>query len=159
MPTLNAARAELENAFPRVPIDTTTALDKWGRMYTSQERFLLDTNGKRWSEITAASAEWHHDVLRSLDPTSLAQLLPALLSACLTDEGIDALPRFLCSVLTPDGDDDEHFNMRVAALSNDQLSAVASSLRAIEEQRASEGKPRFDFLDKALARFWHKYER
>lgn len=157
MPATGAAFDHLVAAFPPVPLDTRRALNAWGRTYGSGERFEAETNGKAWTEIPASVAEWHHDILRFLDPPHLAQLLPAFMSALLAQTGLDQLPRFLCSVLTPDGDDDEKFKLRVAALSDEQRRAIAAVLAAVRDGREREERPRYEFLDRALTSYWAAY--
>jgi hypothetical protein len=153
MRSAQAARQALAKAFPPAPLDT----HDWAYTYDSRERFRAETNGKAWPEIPVSVAEWHHDVVHSLGPRHFAQIVPAFLNAVLGQEGLDALPRFLCSSLTPRGADDELFQQRIAVLTTDQRTAVANALATVRDLREQTGGTRYEFLDSALDAFWNQY--
>ncbi len=157
MQTAESARQALEAAFPPTPLDTSHALDNWGRTYTSYERFEADTNGKSWTEIPGSVAEWHHDVIGFLDPPHFALLVPAFINAMIGQTGLDALPRFLCSSLTPTNATDEKFRLRIEALSHEQKLAIAKALVTVREIREQAGRPPYEFLDRALEAYWSEY--
>ncbi len=142
-------------AFPATPIDTTQALTRWGGLYGSVERFVLDTNSKTWQEIPPAVLEWHHDAIDGLSPAAFSQLLPAFLSALLGGEAISQLPRWLADSLTPRAGD-QRFDLRVEQLTAEQRHVVAMVFASVNTERARNDVPQLDFLENALAAYWRR---
>ena len=97
-----SVETEIQNlvkAFPPQPIDPRRAFVEWGGTYPDAQRFRDDVSGKPWTELSPAFLEQAHDALVFLGPSTIADYLPAFLSAILRrDRELNALPSFLLNV-------------------------------------------------------------
>ena len=142
----------LERVFPPRPIDPADAFAEWGGTYVDADAFRDGVRGMRWTDLDGAFLERHHDALVFFGPASISKYLPAYLRALVRrDPALDALPTFLLSVLTPDGDEGR-FEARFERLTAARRRAIARVLAAHEIELA--GSSRQAEVRAALDGYW-----
>jgi hypothetical protein len=144
--------AELASVFPPHPLDPTNAFAEWGVTHVDANTFEEGVRGKRWTELTGAFLEHHHDALVFFGPSSMPEYLPAYLSALAgRDPSLSAMPSFLLGVLTRKPND-PRFEALYSNLTAEQRRAVARTLVSYETKVA--GSPRQMDVTEALDSYW-----
>jgi hypothetical protein len=145
----------LTDAFPPELIDSADAFAEWGRTHTDGDEFRRGAAGKRWTELSPAFLEWHHDALVFFGPSSIATYLPAYLMSLLRrDRELSAMPSFLFGVMRR-ADDPERFDARFAQLTVAQRRAVTNTLLAYERDVA--GTARQQDVTDVLDGYWRAF--
>lgn len=134
------ALRQLAAAFPSAPLDPDDVLGSTGcaTFFADNEQaeaFRALLRDKPWPALDPARLDADHDILFFLEGPGFAALLPAFLTAAISDfDRFSRLAELISTQLTPSLHEPVRFHRRISALSPVQWSAVEVALEVLAER-------------------------